>query len=158
MWKITNELVIQVLDLAGKVTSLEEEKERSIESTKKLVRTLKEKMTALEEKEKEWATRGDEVARLEAKADQLRSWEITPGGFYQVGSRKSSADSQFWRTGYKSAAAHIGKPEVQKSLMSEYPLLRLRKQNDLLGSICKRVGEQAVVGIIEGEARVPIPE
>lgn len=49
---------------------------------------MKEKMTALEEKEKEWETRGDEVARLEAEADQLQSREIHQGDFAKLAVEK----------------------------------------------------------------------
>lgn len=38
MWRITNDLVTQVRDLAGKVTHLEEEKEKYVADTEKLVR------------------------------------------------------------------------------------------------------------------------
>lgn len=38
VWRITNDLVTQVRDLAGKVTHLEEEKEKYVADTEKLVR------------------------------------------------------------------------------------------------------------------------
>lgn len=55
VWKITNDLVMQVRDLSTKVTLLEEEKEKSSDNTEKLIniKAVKEKSTALEEKKKE---------------------------------------------------------------------------------------------------------
>lgn len=61
--------------------SLKKEKERTTESTEKLVRALKKKSTALEEKEKEWAAREKLVTKLETEVTQLRSWEINQGAF-----------------------------------------------------------------------------
>lgn len=128
MWKITNKLIVQVKDLARKVTSLEEKKVRTTKSTKKLVRASKEKTTALEEKEKEWATRGEEVARLEAEITQLRSEEIHQGDFAKLVGEKvlQTVDLEELVIKMSAAATHIRKYEVLKSLMSECPQLRLR--------------------------------
>lgn len=63
---------------------MEEEKESTAESTEKLVRALKEKWTALDEKEKQWAARGKKVVELETEVAQLRSREINHGAFAKL--------------------------------------------------------------------------
>lgn len=64
---MTNNFAAQVRDLAGNVTLLEEEKEKNVADTEKLVRALKEKTTALEEKEKEWVDRGEQLSQTETE-------------------------------------------------------------------------------------------
>lgn len=76
-------MVKQVQD-SEKVTSLEEEKERTAESTEKLVRALKEKWTALDKKEKHWVARGKKMAELETEVAQLRSREINQEAFAKL--------------------------------------------------------------------------
>lgn len=70
---MTSDLLAQVRDLFDKMTLLEKDKEKSLEDTEKLVGALKEKTTALEEKEKEWVERGEQVTKLETELALLRS-------------------------------------------------------------------------------------
>lgn len=84
---------------------------------------MKEKTTTLEEKEKEWAKKVDEMAKLEAEVDQLRSWEIHQGDFAKLVVEKVLWAIDFGELAVKMSATpiNIGKQEVLKSL-------RLRKQ------------------------------
>lgn len=75
-------------DLSAKVTLLEEEKEKTSENTKNLVRSVKEKLAVLEEKEKEWVERGEEVTRLKVDVTLLRSREVNQGAFAKLVAEK----------------------------------------------------------------------
>lgn len=105
VWKITNNLVTQLRDLAKKVTLLEEEKEKNTKSIEKLLKALKEKTTALEEKEKEWAERGKEVRKLETDITLLRSREINQEAFTKLVMEKVLRTVDFGELAVKMSAA-----------------------------------------------------
>lgn len=97
--KLTNDFAAQVRDLLGKVTLLEEEKEKNTADLRKLIRalfektialeenatTFEEKMTALEgKKKKTWQKKEERLLQLKAKLALLRSHEIDQGAFEEL--------------------------------------------------------------------------
>lgn len=69
MWKITNDLVTQVQELFGNVTSLEEEKKNATESTEKLINAMKEKKSKRDCKTR---SRGSHIAMSGDRARGFR--------------------------------------------------------------------------------------
>lgn len=124
------DIVTQVQELFGNLTSLEAEKKIVTESTENFVKAVKEKVMALEEKENKWEERGNEIAKLEAEVAMLRSREIDQGAFARLVVEKVLQTTNFGKQEVlkmSATAINIGKQEVLKSLMSECPQLRKQR-------------------------------
>lgn len=106
------------------------EKKNAKENTEKLTLAVQEKTMAEEKKEEEWEERCKEVARLETEVAQLRSQEVNQGVFANLVVKKLLQTTDFGELVVKMSvtATNIGKHKTLKTLMSEYPQLRLRKK------------------------------
>lgn len=128
--KLTNEFAAQVRDLSGKVTLLEEEKEKNAADMQKLMRAVSDKTTALEDKEKVLEEKEERIAQLEAELALVRSREVDQGAFAELVVEKVLRTTSFGEVAVKmsTAAIDIGKQEVLNALMAECPQLKLRKR------------------------------
>lgn len=153
---MTKNFAAQVRDLAGKVTLLEEEKEKNAADMQKLMRALTDKTTALEEKQQPWKKRKrngpigeSDLPQLESELALLRSREVDQGAFAELVVEKVLRTIDFGEMAVKMSTAAINVGKQTRSVErvdGRVSPTSVEEEAIRLGPLCNSESKQVAAG------------